>query len=173
MSVGPICRPRRHRPGSGAAAHARPGTSWEGPDLVALAHSRIVFNLDGSWTVRRAVGSRRGQSYNLRMPTAEPSKDPLLARVGQRIQDLREAKRIEPKDFAKAAGFSLSYLWRLEGGQQNITLATISRIAIALGEPMSALLAGIEPDPATVEVRPYVRKARKGEAAKGAPPGAT
>ena len=92
------------------------------------------------------------------MPTAEISKDPLLARVGKRIQDLREAKRIEPKDFAKAAGFSLSYLWRLEGGQQNITLSTISRIAIALGEPMSALLDGIEPDPSSVAVRPYGRK---------------
>ena len=128
---------------------------------MALAHSRFVFKLHGSWAVRRSVGSRRAQSYNPPMPTAEPSKDPLLATVGKRIQDLRESKRIEPKDFAKAAGFSLSYLWRLEGGQQNITLATISRLAIALGEPMSALLEGIDPDPATLEARPYVRKPKK------------
>lgn len=100
------------------------------------------------------------------MPTAETRDDPLLAKVGRRIQDLREAKRIEPKDFAKAAGFSLSYLWRLEGGQQNVTLATISRIAIALGEPMSALLEGIEPDPATVAVRPYARDPKKTAATK-------
>ena len=103
------------------------------------------------------------------MPTAEPSKDPLLARVGKRIQDLREAKRIEPKDFAKAAGLSLSYVWRLEGGQQNITLATISRIAIALGEPMSALLDGIDPDPATLQARPYVRKPKKAVPGSSAP----
>lgn len=93
--------------------------------------------------------------------------------VGRRIQDLREAKRIEPKDFAKAAGFSLSYLWRLEAGRQNITLATISRIAIALGEPMSALIEGIEPDPTTVKARPYVRKAPKPGQEKGDGPGAT
>ncbi|MDE1918559.1 MAG: helix-turn-helix domain-containing protein [Sphingomonadales bacterium] len=84
--------------------------------------------------------------------------DPLLMAVGKRIQDLREAKHIEQKDFAKAAGFSLSYLWRLEGGQQNINLRTISRVALALGEPMSALLSGIEADPATLEKRPYNRK---------------
>lgn len=129
---------------------------------MARAHSRLVFNLDGSWAVRRPIGSRRARSYNPPMPTAEPSKDPLLARVGKRIQDLRESKRIEPKDFAKAAGFSLSYLWRLEGGQQNVTLATISRLAIALGEPMSALLDGIDPDPATLQARPYMRKPKKG-----------
>ena len=102
------------------------------------------------------------------MLTTEPNTDPLLTRVGKRIQDLREAKQIQPKDFAKAAGFSLSYLWRLEGGKQNVTLATISRLAIALGEPMSALLAGIEPDPATVEVRPYVRKVKRVGSAKEA-----
>jgi DNA-binding Xre family transcriptional regulator len=132
----------------------------ESPSLVALARSRFVFNLNGSLAVRRSVGSRRTRSYNTPMPT-EPSKDPLLTRVGKRIQDLRESKRIEPKDFAKAAGFSLSYLWRLEGGQQNITLATISRLAIALGEPMSALLDGIDPDPSTLVARPYVRKPKR------------
>lgn len=84
--------------------------------------------------------------------------DPLLVSVGKRVQDLREAKGMEPKDFAKAAGFSLSYLWRLEGGQQNITLATISRLALALDEPMAALLQGIDPDPSTLAKRPYSRK---------------
>lgn len=95
----------------------------------------------------------------------ETSGNKLLAAVGDRIRTLRQLKRIEPKNFAAAAGFSLSYLWRLESGQQNLSLKSISRIAIALGEPMSAILEGIEPDPETVEVRPYVHKRRKGTAA--------
>ena len=95
----------------------------------------------------------------------ETSGNKLLAAVGDRIRTLRQLKRIEPKNFAAAAGFSLSYLWRLESGQQNLSLKSISRIAIALGEPMSAILEGIEPDPKTVEVRPYVHKRRKGTAA--------
>lgn len=108
-----------------------------------------------------SVGTRHAASYNPTMPNAEDtSTDALRVAVGKRVQDLREAKRIEPKDFAKAAGLTLSYLWRLEGGQQNVTLATIARVALALGEPMTALLDGIEPDPAIVQTkRPYRRKA--------------
>lgn len=99
--------------------------------------------------------------------TGQNTRDPLLGAVGERIKTLRELKRISPKDFAAAAGFSLSYLWRLESGQQNLNLKSISRIAIALHEPMSALLEGIEPNPATLEVRPYVHKAHKpGKSAK-------
>jgi len=82
-----------------------------------------------------------------------------------RIRNLRDLKRISATDFAKAAGFSLSYLWRLEGGQQNLNLKSISRVALALGEPMTALLEGIEADPATLEPRPYVRKEGKQSAA--------
>jgi len=93
------------------------------------------------------------------MPSeGDTGKDKLLAAVGDRIRTLREFKKIEPKDFAKAAGFSLSYLWRLESGQQNLNLRSISRIAIALGEPMSALFEGVDPDPGTIGTRPYVRK---------------
>ena len=109
------------------------------------------------------VGSGAWWSYKPGMPAPdETTNDSLLAAVGLRIRNLRELKRITPKDFAKAAGFSLSYLWRLESGQQNLSLKSISRIAIALGEPMTALLEGIDPDPATVEARPYARKAGKG-----------
>jgi transcriptional regulator with XRE-family HTH domain len=115
------------------------------------------------------VGSSPRWSYRPPMLDAdEAPKDSLLAAVGMRIKNLRELKRMTPKDFAQAAGFSLSYLWRLESGQQNLNLRSISRIAIALGEPMTALLDGIEPDPATVEVRPYTQRARTGPKMKDA-----
>lgn len=89
---------------------------------------------------------------------AAPTADKLLEEVGCRIRDLREAKAIAPSEFAKAAGFSLQYLWRLEDGQQNLNLKSISRIALALDVPMSALLDGIEPDPSTLTPRPYRKK---------------
>lgn len=114
-----------------------------------------------------SVGSRRPGSYKPPMTQIgdAPNKT-LLGAVGNRIRTLRELKRMEPKDFAEAAGFSLSYLWRLESGQQNLNLKSISRIAIALGEPMSALLEGIDPDPDTLEPRPYVRKQKKAATGK-------
>lgn len=86
------------------------------------------------------------------------ARDPLLQAVGGRIKALREERRMAPADFARAAGFSLPYLWRLEGGQQNVSLRTISRVALALEVEMAALLQGIAADPATLEKRPYGRR---------------
>ena len=87
--------------------------------------------------------------------------DALLKAVGDRIRSLREEKGIAPADFARAAGFSLQYLWRLQDGQQNLSLRSMSRIAIALDVPMTALLEGIDPDPGTIGTRPY-RQANTG-----------
>ena len=106
-----------------------------------------------------SVGSRRLRAYNSRMQDQDDSaRDPLLLAVGDRIRNIREAKDIDPTGFATAAGFSLQYLWRLESGLQNLNLRSISRIALALDVPMSDLLAGIDPDPATIGPRPYRRK---------------
>lgn len=111
------------------------------------------------WGRRRDIGSKRERPYGKGMPSSsEAPNDALLIAVGERIRTLREVKDMAPKDFAAAAGFSLSYLWRLESGQQNLNLRSISRIALALGEPMTALLEGIEPDPATIGTRAYTRK---------------
>ena len=89
-------------------------------------------------------------------------RDPLLEAVGERIRKLREEKDIAPADFARAAGFSLQYLWRLQSGQQNLSLRSISRVAIALGVPMSALLEDIDPDPDTIGTRPYRQDGKPG-----------
>lgn len=88
-------------------------------------------------------------------------RDPLLVAVGARVRELRLAKGLAPVTFAAAANFSLPYLWRLEGGLQNLNLRSISRIALALGEPMTALLEGIEADPATLEKRGYGQRPGK------------
>lgn len=93
------------------------------------------------------------------------ARDPLLVAVGARIKGLRKADKVAPADFARAAGISLQYLWRVETGRQNLNLTSISRFALALGRPMAALLEGIEPEPATLAKRAYVPKA--GRAGKG------
>jgi transcriptional regulator with XRE-family HTH domain len=92
--------------------------------------------------------------------TAPPdnlSEDPLLSAVGRRVQQLREARGFKAADFARAAGVTQQYLWRVEQGQQNLNLRSISRLAIALDVQMTALLEGIEPDPSTVRKRGYRR----------------
>lgn len=93
-------------------------------------------------------------------PEEGAAGDPLLMAVGARIRELREAAGLAPADFSRAAGFSLQYLWRLERGQQNLNLRSISRLALALGVEMAAILEGIPADPATLAKRSWTPRGR-------------
>lgn len=84
--------------------------------------------------------------------------DPLLTAVGIRIKRIRVESGFSQQEFAKAAGMSNNYAWRVESGRQNMSLKTLSRIAIALNISMADLLDGIDSDPATIGTRPYKRK---------------
>lgn len=86
---------------------------------------------------------------------ADGERDALLAAVGARVRDLREARKASPSAFARAAGISQQYLWRLEDGQQNANLKTLARLALALDVPITALVEGIEPGDAPLGRRPY------------------
>ena len=95
-------------------------------------------------------------SYNSGV-TESDNLDALFKAVGARIRDLRTQAGLNQPEFAKAAGVSAQYAWRIEDGRQNLSLRTISRIAVALGVPMSALLEGIEADPGSLHNRAYRR----------------
>ena len=56
--------------------------------------------------------------------------DPLLKAVADRIEELRKAKGWSPADFARAAHVTLQYLSRLRAGGMNLTLKSISRMAM-------------------------------------------
>lgn len=103
------------------------------------------------------VARKAGWSYKIgmRTPSNDRAPDPLLMAIGLRVRELREAEGMKPAEFARALGISQAALWRLEDGQQNPTLKSLSRLAIALKTSMSALLTGIEPDPATLGTREY------------------
>lgn len=90
------------------------------------------------------------------------TSDPLLVAVAERIEALRTGKGMEPADLARAANVTLPYLWRLRKGKVNLSLRSISRFAIALGVPMSALVEGIEADPATLDKGPYEHRPKDG-----------
>ena len=84
--------------------------------------------------------------------------DALLKAVGGRVQEMRVKAGLTQEAFARAAGMSAKYAWRVEHGRQNLSLRSISRIAIALDIPMSSLLEGIEADPESLGTRPYNRQ---------------
>ncbi len=62
-----------------------------------------------------------------------PGPSPVIARVGQRVRDMREAQGISRTDLSKTSGVSLRFLAQLEAGDGNISIARLETIAVALG----------------------------------------
>ena len=63
-----------------------------------------------------------------------------LARVGARVRNARNRRGMARKDLAREARVSERYLAQLEGGQGNISILLMRRIADALGAPLAGLL---------------------------------
>ena len=62
--------------------------------------------------------------------------------VGERIAKLRKSKGFTQDQFAEATGLNRTHLYRLETGQQSMTLKTLKLIADALGVRATHLLRG-------------------------------
>lgn len=64
----------------------------------------------------------------------------MLRAMGERIRKVRDEKKLGLVETAKAAGMPKGFLWRTEAGQQNLSIKTLARIALALDATMSELL---------------------------------
>ena len=62
--------------------------------------------------------------------------------LGQRIQAARRGKGWTQEDLAHHAGLDFSYLNQLENGKRNPSLATLHKIATALGVTLKDLIPG-------------------------------
>ena len=60
--------------------------------------------------------------------------------MGRRLRALRTAKGWSQAELAKRARLTRVYITRLEAGQYDPTLTTITALARALGVPVTALL---------------------------------
>ena len=56
----------------------------------------------------------------------------LMRRLGRLLRELRLAKGLTQEDMTKF-GFDVKYYQRIEYGEKNVTLQTLSRLAKALG----------------------------------------
>jgi len=74
------------------------------------------------------------------------SPDILLEAVGRRIRVRRLQQGLTQDAFAQRAGFLKQYAYRVEAGQQNLSLRTLHRIATALETSIAGLLEGVEAD---------------------------
>ncbi|HET9490468.1 MAG TPA: helix-turn-helix transcriptional regulator [Methylomirabilota bacterium] len=57
-----------------------------------------------------------------------------------RLRRQRKARRLSQEALAKKARISREYLSKLEAGKYNATVATLQRLARALGMPLAELL---------------------------------
>lgn len=78
------------------------------------------------------------------MPAETPEQ--LIQRVARRIVELRHAADRTQEELAEALATSVQYVSRLEVGE-NLTLASVAKIARALGVPAIALLESPESKP--------------------------
>jgi len=90
-----------------------------------------------------------------------------LARLGERVRELRARRGMTRKILAKDSGVSERYLAQLETGQGNASLLTVRQVARALDVPVEALL-GDDGDPpelrAAIAVLRGLRPDHRGEA---------
>ena len=64
--------------------------------------------------------------------------------MGQRIKELREARKWSQEEFADLCGVHRTYIGSAENGARNLTLQVLSMFARAFDMTVSELLAGIE-----------------------------
>lgn len=77
----------------------------------------------------------------------------LQVAVGNRIRQVRIDLGYGQAECAKGAGIDTSSMFRIEKGDQNLTVHTLARLSLSLGVPIDELLIGVVADPAIVEPR--------------------
>lgn len=66
-----------------------------------------------------------------------------LARLGKRVRRLRQEKGLSQEEVAERAALDAKHLQAIEGGQANVTFASLVGIAKALGVKLAELLKGV------------------------------
>jgi transcriptional regulator with XRE-family HTH domain len=88
----------------------------------------------------------------------------VVKNVGQRIRQLRESRNLNQNDLQAQSHVSRSYLSRIEGGVMTPGIATLEKIAEALGVGLNRFFIPVAKgealleDPFIQELRPYLRQ---------------
>jgi ribosome-binding protein aMBF1 (putative translation factor) len=101
------------------------------------AFFNMINDKSGTWTVASYASYRNDQGVpNL----SSRRQDPQLVALGMAIRRIRRANKISQEKLALTAELDRSYVGRVERGDNNVAMLTLSRIALALGVSMSQLL---------------------------------
>jgi len=88
--------------------------------------------------VTHAFGNEAKTLQELDANTPEAQANALIVQVGKRVFAMRKAKRLSRRELSESSGVSPRYLARLEGGEGNVSIALLQRIAIALDQPIES-----------------------------------
>lgn len=77
---------------------------------------------------------------NPKAGSTDEQVDALIQLVGNRVREVRNAKSMSRRELSERSGVSPRYLAQLEGGEGNISIGLLKRIAIALQMPIEALI---------------------------------
>ncbi len=101
------------------------------------------------------------------MQSAVDGNGAVHVELGERIRAIRQLRRRTLKEIATAAGISESFLSQLERGRTNATIATLQRLATALGIEVSDLFSTDTSRPRVIrrDTREFVAWGRQGRKA--------
>jgi DNA-binding Xre family transcriptional regulator len=130
--------------GSRASLHAQrllpPNT--RGADWASLKFNQyeiLVSTADGQmevpWSTVRILTD---EEYSAHLAAAA---EELAKRIGLRIKELRQGRRLTSKELAERAGITPRNLSRLEHGRHDVVLTTLQRILAAIGYSLKDLVA--------------------------------
>lgn len=101
----------------------------------------------------------QGRRKPLATPSPQNDSAAVLRAVAVNVRHAREHKGLTQQQLARAAGVSRRMLTAIEGGEANVSLATLGRIAVALAVPFAELIAA--PSPLRAQVDVIVWRGRK------------
>jgi transcriptional regulator with XRE-family HTH domain len=87
-----------------------------------------------------------------RKPKDEGGEKELLAALGDKIRQLREAANLSQRDFGDLAELTQTYVYQIETGRVNFTVGALGKIASALGVSIAELFSWDDPAPAAIAV---------------------
>jgi DNA-binding XRE family transcriptional regulator len=108
---------------------------FSAPEEVATATLEVF---------RMALDSLHPEFHVCRVPNA------FYRNVAKRIAEVRKARGLTQVEGALGANLNRSLLARIEAGEENLSLQTLSRLALAYGVQPAEFLRGLEADPASL-----------------------
>lgn len=122
-------------PAAGVLPPGARGAEWDG--VTFNPYEIIVPTADGPievpWSTIRVLTDPE-YSAHLAASAAEQAR-----RIGLRIKELRESRRLTSKALAERAGISAQSLSRIEHGRHDVVLTTLQRILAAMGYALKDL----------------------------------